>query len=314
MPIQFSEIQAAIKSEVLPALNNGLTYVGYILSDTGFVFWVTPQMMQDTAFDSTEIDHTDMLALATGMQAIKAVLHVAVAYNVDLPDLRAAGLMEVLAQDGSWMSLHTDGAAHMAQAKSSIITAINLARETVEAVYNEPLSDPNQDDDLLTVSWDSLTYQEYVAVLDDATEAMTQPTWFDLDPADEESRGAATGVASRTMDSVRVDLRQLFDNPLQVPASFAPPYEYALDSVRTVSDSFYVLTITWEADSVPDWHFPDPTFHGLLPDITNDSLLADLVEWNESSWDKVEVDTIPMAPLGLLSHVIGWLPDFNLDR
>ena len=47
----------------------------------------------------------------------------------------------------------------------------------------------------------------------------------------------------------------------------------------------YAVQLTWDAENFQQWTFPDPTFNGLLPQMT-DSLLKQYTEISEETWER----------------------------
>ncbi len=286
-PPQFSEVQAIVRNEFLPAVAEAIRYINKI--DPDFVFWVTPDMMGETS-DSVEIDNSDFLAFGAGLSVIEAFLHMAVAYDIDIPSYDSAGLAYMFDQSNDWMSLHGDGGAQMSSARNSFLAAIIKADNALNSLEDEQLTDLNQSDDLIKASW---TPSEYVLAhdaLDSVVTYMSGPQTvyadFDGDGFDE---------------SVRIDASEIFNDPIDGIFSYLPPYssevtreydslyyydwywdEFVLYDVR----EYFVVNITWNADTFAGWVFPDPSFNGLLPDINSDTELKNLFGLTPDMWTK----------------------------
>jgi hypothetical protein len=321
MPTQFSQIQGGIRQYGLPAVNGSLTNLNTILADSDYVCWVTPEMMDDTTMtDSVEIDRTDFLAFAAGITVVKSFLHLAVAYNVDISGWDSAGIAEILDQHGDWMTLYADGASQMTTARTAFLNAVDLADECLTSLEAEYVSDSDQTDDLLGgLLFGSLLTADHIAgyrgYLDLANAYLTEPQWIHGDFNDD-------GIDT---DSLRISVRRIFEDPIEVPASYVPPYTFTINSVWDTAwldyptntivdsvDSFYQVAFTWDADTVADFHFPDPSFNGILVDITTDSALQAVFDDPEEDWSKYDTLEVPMAPTIL--DLLNWYNDQGLSK
>ncbi|MCP4568109.1 MAG: hypothetical protein GY841_11070 [FCB group bacterium] len=295
-PMDISDAQDFIKTEFMPALEDAIDYMDNILAQPNYIFWVTPAMMGQTSSDSLEIDRPDFLVFAAGLKTIKSFCHLMVAYDIDVPAYDSTALDYLFNQANGWMSLHNDGATHMASAKSEFLAAADMVDDALTALEAEQISDPNQSNDLIIADWSGAEYDEAHDVIDSITTYMTSPQWivgdFDDDPSD---------------DSVRVDASAIFDNPIDGLFDLLPPYTAEISTAVDTSwywtyewngsyweevwypeeYSFPLITITWEANSFAEWEFPNPTINGILPDITTDAAFKDLVGLTADDWTKV---------------------------
>jgi len=74
--------------------------------------------------------------------------------------------------------------------------------------------------------------------------------------------------------------------------------EYLYSGWNTINDElfydisfnidYYAPQVTWAADSYSNWIFPDPTFNGILPDMT-DTRLKRIFDFDESDWKKTSL-------------------------
>ena len=289
-PIQFSQIQAYIRAKLLPAVDNSIGYFNNVLNYPDFVFWITPELMGDPSYDSVEIDRADFLVFTAGMKTVKSFLHISVAYDVDMPSYDEFGIEYVFNQSARWMSLLGDGATQMATAKAAFLEAADLAETAVAALEAEPAIDPDQTDDLIPADTNATAYNEIKHVIDSVQAYLTAPQWvhyYDM---------------YNQPDSVRVNAGAIFDNPLDGIFTYLPPYDVECEAVvdtiwyyLSPTDSFisdiyeyYGVYITWDANSYGEWIFPDPSFNGILVDISTTAELLDVIGYPEESWQKVD--------------------------
>ena len=294
-PPQFSDLQFLIRLEFIPAFNEAIGYLDNVLDDPDYVFWVTPEMTGGTS-DSVEIDHADFLVFTSGLHIISSFLHMAVAYNVDVPSYDSAGLAYMFDQSNGWMSLHPDGAAQMSASLADFTDALDLADSAIVALQTEQTTDQDQSNDLIVADWSLAEYIEAQTYIDSARAYLTMPQWvigsFDVDPEP---------------DSVRIDASMIFTNPINGIFSLLPPYSSEVvmgedsfwsyweywDGQQYVIDSFlynvfpYIdVFITWDADTFAQWVFPNPTINGILPDVDTDAKFKALFGLTEQTWAK----------------------------
>jgi len=46
------------------------------------------------------------------------------------------------------------------------------------------------------------------------------------------------------------------------------------------------VVVTWNADSFDQWVFPNPSFNGILPEITSDLVFKETFGIEASDWEK----------------------------
>ena len=83
-----------------------------------------------------------------------------------------------------------------------------------------------------------------------------------------------------TENGVTINLVNLFDTPITNFKAKLPAY-----TVTAVSNGQgkYDAVLTWQAASFDKWIFPEPTFNGFLPGMT-DSQLKQLLDINATTW------------------------------
>jgi len=294
-PPKFSELQTIIREEFIPAVQEASDYIGAILEQPNFIFWVTPEMMGETS-DSVEIDRADFLTFAAGLHVIQSFLHLAVAYNVDLPSYDSAGLAYMFDQSNGWMSLHPDGDEHMTAVLNEFMTAVAMVDGAITALQAEQIADVDQSNDLIKATWTQDEYNMAHTVVDTIEAYATGPQWvkgdFDDDPYE---------------DSVRINVSRIFTNPINGIFTLLPSYasevslgydsiwyyseywngyEWVMDSFLNSIEKYCQVTITWDADAFEQWLIPNPTLNGLIPDITTDLKFKELFGLSPDMWQK----------------------------
>ncbi|MEE9441343.1 MAG: hypothetical protein V3V99_01590 [candidate division Zixibacteria bacterium] len=284
-PPKFSEIQAIIRNDLMPAITSATTYMDHVLDVPNYVFWVTPEMIGETS-DSIEVDRADFLTFAAGLRVVKSFFHMAIAYDIDLPSYDGAGLAYMLDQSNNWMSLADDGETQMSSAKTGFLEAITFVDNALTALAAELISDPDQSNELIVTDWTAYDFIEAHVIIDSVQFYMSGTQWV---VADFDNDGFA--------DSLQVDAANLFDNPIDGIFSLLPPYSTEISSFIDTTwisydyNIFYVdtcdmVTITWDANSYEEWIFPNPSINGIFPGITTDADLKEFIEVTALDWEK----------------------------
>jgi hypothetical protein len=163
----------------------------------------------------------------------------------------------------TFLQLRTGGAARLADALTSIQSAMELLLDGLDNLEDET---DNQSDDVIKYDvtpqvTDGLT----PADIADARDAITQ-----LQDALEGPTDVTIGEGSDEI-AFRLDARQFFVNPIADLKSILPPYQ-----VFTASEAGESVGVfRWTALNLGQWVVPDPTLHGLLPDMTSTPVLLD---------------------------------------
>ncbi len=84
----------------------------------------------------------------------------------------------------------------------------------------------------------------------------------------------------RSTGTVPINLANLFNNPMTDLKAKLP--SYTASAVENSSGTFNAV-LTWQASSFSSWTFPDATFNGFLPGMT-DAQLKQTFEINASNW------------------------------
>jgi len=255
-----SEMQAAIRDIMLPSFEIAIDRMNTITeSDSAeeYIFIVTSEMQGsevDVQEDSVELDLTDFKVFYASLLSARAVFRIFLAYDLDVTSYDSSGFVEALQQNSDFFTL-TD-ASEVNRARADLTKAANLVLEGITFLRNET---DNQDDDLITVDpgeEDELNEIETTVTdfLDALNGEVTLTKDFDFD--------------ENTPDvALTISLRNFFETPPTNPKQLLPSYTIQPDSLE--GDEF-----VWTAQSVDAWVFPDPTFNGLLPDMT-DTLLKE---------------------------------------
>ncbi|MDI6786524.1 MAG: hypothetical protein QMD92_07415 [bacterium] len=240
-PIQASEIQDALDTDVIPAIDKALKKLG-VIENSGSFKYIAKKKVYDTDKDY-EIDLADIYALDSSMNIIRSILALLVSYNLDIKDYKVAkeDPLSIITSghanyESNFLKLRSN--FRIAQFRENILTAIEKARKSVESMCNETDS---QEDDIIKKP----SAKEKSDIL---TELKKGEDWLNY-PMKENING----------NIVTIDLKQLFVNPLIDIKEYLPSLEYG-DPINK------------KDIKVKEFNLKDPTFKGLLPGMTNEQL------------------------------------------
>lgn len=266
----FSDIQAFIEDEVLPALSyidSALERFEELDAEILFSFEVPGGARSSAGGElpvgrvreeiEIEIDATDAYFAHVPVDILQATLHVLVSYNVDVEEWQTA--QHLMESDPDFLTLRD--AAHPAGAYDELVAAARHLDDACDALDEET---DDQTNDVITKfeGWIPLedeaifgpgavdTLRMIAGELDEAL-----LNGLDFNPAEEEP--GAPDI------DVHVDLYTLFNSPLDDLRSYFPAHTWV--------DSF-----TMEVERPIE--FDDPTFENIFPDMTNADW-EELADW-----------------------------------
>jgi hypothetical protein len=290
-PPQVSDIQNVIEQALLPKINYALERLYRVDDDQNFQFIITPRMQGDEDEDPIELDLTEIYALEMSLNLLKSFCSAFISYDYDFASYDSTGLHAAIQQSSSFLSLRSGGADDMATAKSSFLSAVDNLEDGIEFLKGET---DNQDDDLIKIDPDFFTEQDLDSILAYLPEV----------------RGALTGIQEVTgdfdrdgdMETIEVGLGNIFDDPIENYKAMFPPYTGSVERdsvghyewwwngqeweyIYVLDYTYFAPVITWEADYFEEWIFPDPTFNGALPGMTDAEFKATFGLYEED-WSK----------------------------
>jgi hypothetical protein len=242
-PPPISTIQQVIRLKVLPKLAYAEARLNLVETNPSFV-WTLPPSVTGLA-SNLEIDIADVLLLDALINTVQGTLEIPIAYNVSVPNYNSVNAESLFTNPGSdWGTLYADGSLLLSDARGDWLTGIARANAAVASIQSE--SD-DQSDDLIPIAalGTSTDIAEFLSGLSDLQAALSGPVYVRFT-----NRYAAA-------DSERVNAGLFFTNPVTDLRTIAPDHTF------DVNHQF-----------VPDnpLNLPDPTFHGILPDLTNDRI------------------------------------------
>jgi hypothetical protein len=239
-PPPISAIQQVIRLKVLPKLSYAEARLNLVETNPSFV-WILPPSVTGSASD-LEIDIADVLLLDALINTVQGTLEILIAYDVSVPDYNYVNVESLFTDSGSeWGTLYPDGSLQLSGARIDWLTAITRMNAAVTSVLAET---DDQADDLIPADalGTSTEIADFLAGLSELQAALNGPVYVHFI-----NRYAMA-------DSERVDAEVFFTIPIPDLRTIVPDHTFTLDHQFVPDDPL---------------NFPDPTFHGILPDLTN---------------------------------------------
>jgi hypothetical protein len=212
---QLSRAQAILEQRVLPRLEQAIARLTVVAANPDWTFSISGKMQGDSLAPPIELDRTDVLALRAACHLLASFCRVAVAYNVSFTSYDEAGLVAAFAQNSSWLALRTGGAQHMQAAGTGLAAAATDVDATVSSLLGET---DDQSNDLIALRPGPQGIAEAESVRAGANRAKSWllgpvamvEDWDDDDATPDQS--------------LRIDVRQMFQNPVQNWKALLPAY------------------------------------------------------------------------------------------
>ena len=253
-PPLISDMQRIIRDAFLPRIDYAIQQLSLIENDDTYKFRVSGKMQGDTKLTDVYLYPTEFLMTDALLQGVKSMLEGFLVYKFDLPDYTQASLVAALQQNSTtFFYLASDGTTHSQNAKAAIN---NMIDKMLSGITKLETVSGHKADAVIKIGNDGLqqadldTAKKY---LNKMKNAMTSPIDVHIDNA---------GTDGLPMD-IQVNLGQFFDNPVANPkASFIPAYTVAASGTEDINFEF-------NANTYAEFNFPDPTFGGVFPGMTN---------------------------------------------
>lgn len=256
-PFAFSDLQAFIEDVALPALLVADDRLSRF-EDGDHVVIIIVETEQVREEITIEIDATDVYLAHTALDLMQAALNMMLAYDIDVED--GETLEYLIETDPDFLTLRPGD--NMLNAYGELVEAAQRIHDAGWSMSRE--TDP-QDDDIFTGS-DDVGYVPMGAGMPDSL----------MTAGDRMSAALSDGITLNPWEDsghepgapdidVLVDIEELFMDPLNPLTDYFPNHEWPHPDSMLVTEP---LT------------FPDPTFDGITPDMTNE-LWRPIFDWLE---------------------------------
>jgi len=260
-PPSVVEAQTVLEEVVRPVLSQALAHLLGI-TNSDFTFTVTPRMQGEDPIDADplELDYTEILTMQAGLEAALAAVDIATAYILTPNPLSVQGVIDAMTPGSTFLTLAPGGASNLADALvrvrstgALLLAAIDeLEAETDDQTDDIIKIDPNCCDDLQISPEDLADAKVYIR---DILDALSGPTVITV------------GTEEEDQVIFTADARQFFINPITDFKAMLPLYEV----FTATGDDETIAVGRWLALNLDEWMFPDPTFNGILPEMTETS-------------------------------------------
>jgi len=283
-PPTIAKMQELLKTKLLPRLDYALACLAVVEQHQDYRMRISGKMQGDTKLNPVYMDLTEVYLLDAMIQGIHAMVSEFLVYQFTLNSYTAHDLVQALDPNNTtFFVLASDGKAQSASVKTSILGAIGKIRSAINFLKSETgdqssniikLKQGNNGgiatSDLDTV----LTY------LTKAEDALANGVTITADNADSDNNTY----------SIKVVLSAFFDNPPQNPKQAWLPV-YTLDTSAHGDIQWH-----WTQQDYGSFTFPDPTFGGIFPTMTNEQLKRLLYIDESFAW-KVQIYASKYATL-----------------
>ena len=309
-PLTVSDLQKTIDEEIIPAIDYSLERLAIVEANPDFTFTLTPTMLGDEEEDPLEIDLGEAYILDAQLRLLKAVFQVATAYNFDFDDSGSYRIFEdgstenILRQivrldktDPDFLTLKS--AAKMKGAKGLILEAITKMEQGLEAIRQET---DDQEDDIISreviddmdgeidLSEDDGDLPEFfrdIKTVDDALvkirEALEGTVEIEADYDGDEDTPRSTIV---------FNLGNFFDEPIQDFRKLLPYHEWHVELLgnRNFADELVFTDAEGNIlEDSPSLVLPDPSFGGILSNISSTEQLLELFGIEEENLNEMDL-------------------------
>jgi hypothetical protein len=242
-----SYYQNIVETRVLPVTADVIAHLNVLTQYPDFAFYITSSMAGTELADSVRIDLTEVYVVLAAVRGLAAGCSFAVAYDIDYPDTSAAGVTQAWSVSAPFLQLRTNGVQRMKDTKAHMLGMASTIKDAIQFLEHQT---PHPGVQLIPYRPEDLPkLTQAAAAMDSLTRALT-------------STIQVSGVA--------MNIGSFFDNPI---SNFKQKFPaYTVDGAALLTSGRYGVVLRWQALSFGSWYFPDPTFNGLFPGMTDAAL------------------------------------------
>jgi len=236
---QFSEFQKIVSTLFIPIINESIEGLEKVEENQAYVFTVTGGMQGDSEAASLELDLAEVYAIDMMLHALKAICYSAISYNFDFLSFDAEGIVSELRRNSGFATLKSSGGQYLSTSLSSMKNAIDKFEEGMNFLVAET---DNQDDDLIPIP-DEDDLADIREGIDDSREALNGPKWMVYERWDDY-------YDDYVEDSVKIDIRKFFENPINDFKEMVPPYTVSTGIDTSYDWGYMIESVYYLVDSV----------------------------------------------------------------
>jgi hypothetical protein len=259
-PPLIGEMQDLMRDHILPHIDYALARFAVVESDANFEFKISGKMQGDLHLDSLMLDNTEVYIMDGVLRGMKAMVEQFLVYRFDLPAYTTQAYVQALQPNNTtFFYLASDGVARSQSVMADVTSMIGKFKGAINYLKSET---DNQNDDIIKIGQSgarSVRAEDLdtaLVYLNKALNYLSTPQSITLTNADIDGNDY----------TIQVNIAQLYNNPPQNPkTAWFPTY-----SVDTSSSG--AILWHWQGQDYASFTFPDPTFSGLFPGMTNTNL------------------------------------------
>ncbi len=262
-----SEMQAVIDNKILPVIDSMITRINKV-EGSGYTFTITPAMTGNAEYSNTILDDGDFYAFDAALTAIKTLLNIVTAYNldVDYDIIEADPLSTINGPSGGltssvdwtkFFTLKSNGATKMSVALTALQDAVANSKKSYDFIKNDD-PDPYTDNGMNLGNWNQQDHIRFTKWLNFAANTLNGPADMPYDEGDD-------GLPFTQDDQyIKIDLSNFFTNPLNRTDLPVMTYDLPIDGNLSKSynkpmhkalDGQIIESEIWQASDLPDWKF-----------------------------------------------------------
>lgn len=258
-----SYYQNLIEAKILPVLADAIIHLQRITQNSSYAFLVTPQMLGQSSGETYRIDLTEIYLLLAVFQGINAEGSFLVSYNIDYNPVDSASVSQAWQISSPFLALRINGGQRMKDTRSNFVGMATSIKNGINFLMNEP---PHQQTDIIKYNpADGPVLQSLAQSMDSVISYFT--------------------VLRTLPNGTIINVANFFDNAVSNFKAKVPAYTVSVQ--RNVFGT-YDGVLTWQATTFDAWIFPDPTFNGFFPGMT-DVGLKQTLNLTAATWNRTVI-------------------------
>lgn len=256
-PPLISRIQQVLRDKLLPRLEYAANLFAKLEANPSFKFVISGKMQGDPEMEAVALYPAEIYIMDAMMHILKFNVDAFLVYKFDIPNYNQSTLLAALNQNSTnFFYLAADGASRATMAKNDL----NLvATKLLSGITSLETLSGNKSDAIIKIGNHGIKQNDLDTTkkyLNKFRDALTQDLRIYLKDADSDGNDY----------EIKINLGNFFTNPVQNPkVSFFPAYTVEPRGSDEIQFRF-------NSETYDQFNFPDPTFGGLFPGLTNNML------------------------------------------
>jgi hypothetical protein len=284
-PPLIGEMQDIMRDQLLPHINYTLARFEVVELNPNFEFTISGKMQGDIHQAPVYLDNTEVYIMDGVLRGLKALVEQFLVYRFELSAYNSQALVQALQPSNtSFFYLAPDGVAR----SQSVLADINGAVDKFQSAINYLKSETdNQSDDIIKIGHDGIHANDLdtaLVYLAKAKQALSTTQSIVLYDADIDGNNY----------TIQVNVANLYNNPPVNPKTAWLP-AYTVDTASNGDIAWH-----WTGQDYNSFNFPDPTFSGLFPGMTNTNLkrilhIDEAFSWKVYVWMYDYTNSLPAS-------------------